>query len=204
MHLKWSRFRQLAGLTTVNIFAPRDADTIGGVELLLRKSLSAKWAMRLWLIAAVAVFVGLGFSVAQADKAKEKAIAPHEADSLPRDHLNRHTEHVPCSGRDALELIHSMDSIDFKTLRYQGDPTLTGGRFKPLPLGYASALPKSPPTGETSSGSLDTLYDKVIADSDAAANAPGELTATDQAESPMNQCELKAGQSYCEITINKD
>lgn len=169
-----------------------------------RKSLSLKWAMRPWLIAAVAVFVGLVCNVAQADKAKEKANAPHQGGSLPNDHLNRHTEHFPCSARDTLELINSMGRIDGNALRYQGGLTLTGGRCKHFPPGNAPAPPKSPPTGETSSNSLDTLYGKVIAGSDAAADAPGGLTATDREESPMNQCELKVGQSSCEIKIKKN
>lgn len=38
-------------------------------------------------------------------------------------------------GRDVSALIGKTDYIDFKALGYRGDPILTGGRFKRLPLG---------------------------------------------------------------------
>ncbi len=39
-------------------------------------------------------------------------------------------------GRDVSALIGKTDYIDFKALGYKGDPILTGGRFKRLPLGH--------------------------------------------------------------------
>ena len=39
-------------------------------------------------------------------------------------------------GRDVSALIGKTDYIDFKSLGYRGDPILTGGRFKRLPLGH--------------------------------------------------------------------
>jgi len=43
-------------------------------------------------------------------------------------------------GRDTLELVDTTDYIDFKSLGYEGDPIVHGGRFKQLPLGKAPAL----------------------------------------------------------------
>lgn len=39
-------------------------------------------------------------------------------------------------GRDVRHLINTTDYVDFKALGYPGDPILTGGRFKRLPMGY--------------------------------------------------------------------
>ena len=41
-------------------------------------------------------------------------------------------------GRDVSHLIGTTDYIDFKALGYKGDPIITGGRFKKLPMGYKS------------------------------------------------------------------
>lgn len=38
-------------------------------------------------------------------------------------------------GRDVSHLVGTTNYIDFKALGYKGDPILTGGRFKKLPLG---------------------------------------------------------------------
>ena len=40
-------------------------------------------------------------------------------------------------GRDVSHLVGATNYIDFKALGYKGDPILTGGRFKKLPLGAA-------------------------------------------------------------------
>lgn len=45
-------------------------------------------------------------------------------------------------GRDVSELVGKTDYLDFKALGYKGDPILTGGRFKQLPLGAGTG--KSP------------------------------------------------------------
>ena len=39
-------------------------------------------------------------------------------------------------GRDVAHLIGTTDYIDFKSLGYEGDPIIYGGRFKKLPMGY--------------------------------------------------------------------
>jgi len=42
-------------------------------------------------------------------------------------------------GRDVSHLINTTDYIDFKSLGYEGDPIIHGGRFKKLPMGYKPA-----------------------------------------------------------------
>jgi hypothetical protein len=39
-------------------------------------------------------------------------------------------------GRDVGHLIDKTDYINFKSLGYEGDPIIYGGRFKKLPMGY--------------------------------------------------------------------
>ena len=45
------------------------------------------------------------------------------------------------NGRDVGDLIGVTDYINFKKLGYKGDPILTGGRFKKLPIGYGGKKP---------------------------------------------------------------
>jgi hypothetical protein len=42
-------------------------------------------------------------------------------------------------GRDVSDLVGTTDYIDFKALGYEGDPIISGGRFKKLPLGISIA-----------------------------------------------------------------
>lgn len=50
-------------------------------------------------------------------------------------------EWMKSRGRDVSENVGRTDYIDFKALGYEGDPILTGGRFKRLPLGDGDVAP---------------------------------------------------------------
>lgn len=51
-------------------------------------------------------------------------------------------EYMYEQGRDVKDLIDTTDFIDFKSLGYEGDPIIYGGRFKKLPLGYKYDKPE--------------------------------------------------------------
>lgn len=108
------------------------------------------------------------------------------------------------NGRDTLELVNSTDYIDFKGLGYKGDPILTGGRFKQLPLGSAPALPKDAPAGKTSSNALDGPHGSVANGGYAAEKRDGEMAGAEQEDGAVKQCEVTVGQSYCEIRPRKN
>lgn len=59
-------------------------------------------------------------------------------------HKGTDFSYMASKGRDVSHLIDTTDYIDFKALGYKGDPILTGGRFKKLPMGYRSELKGKP------------------------------------------------------------
>jgi hypothetical protein len=51
-------------------------------------------------------------------------------------HQGTDFSYMASRGRDVSHLVGTTDYIDFKALGYKGDPIITGGRFKKLPMGY--------------------------------------------------------------------
>jgi octaheme c-type cytochrome (tetrathionate reductase family) len=51
-------------------------------------------------------------------------------------HKGTDFSYMASKGRDVSHLVGTTDYIDFKALGYKGDPIITGGRFKRLPMGY--------------------------------------------------------------------
>lgn len=51
-------------------------------------------------------------------------------------HRGTDFSYMASKGRDVSHLVGTTDYIDFKALGYKGDPIITGGRFKKLPMGY--------------------------------------------------------------------
>ena len=51
-------------------------------------------------------------------------------------HKGTDFSYMAARGRDVSHLVGTTDYIDFKALGYKGDPIITGGRFKRLPMGY--------------------------------------------------------------------